>query len=398
MLGYILLFFLIATLCSLLLTPWIIKLAYAFDVVRYPPSYYLKRLKAKGISVDPFKLEAAKRRLEKPPTPEWGGITYIVVFLLVSAIGLLISKQINLGAEVLMDYIWWGFGILVLLINGILDDKFELPSFAQIFAYVLASLLFVFSNFSVAQVNLPFLENIAIDQYILKLSLGSVVITLNIGSDLIIFAFLLYMIMALKVQAGTDAVMETNTFVALLLLLFISYKSGLYTTAFLASVLAGALLGFIFYNWYPARIWSGESGDAVIGYVIGTFAIIGRVNLSAVLILFAIPIVDFAYVLLKRLKRVLKTHKKVWLIFKMSDRNHLHHRLLAAKIKESYIPFIEGIYTLALGVSLYFVPRYLRNEFLVVVYLITFFVIVLVDLWARRRGSFQDYMSANKTR
>ncbi len=377
--------FLIGVVFSILFTPWVIKLAEAFDVVRYPPSYYLSKVKKGKQKLDRYKIEAIKRRLEKPPTPEWGGIAYVVGFLIISAVGLLASKTINLGAQYIVDYLWWGLGILVLLINGILDDKFDMPSVLQLFSYFLATLFFIFSSFSIGDISIPFLAKVPLDWTTISLGIGSLKIVITLWSDVIVFLFLLYMIMALKVQAGTDAVMEFNTLVALLFFVMLSYVGKLYSSAFMAAVLAGLLLGFVFYNWYPAKIWSGEAGDAVIGYIIGTFAIIGRFNLSAVLLLFAIPIVDFAYVLLKRIKRVLRTHRRIIDIFKISDRNHLHHRLLALGVPENKIPFVEGAVTAIIGVLLVILPHQYRKVMLPVVYLVLLIALILIDFKASKQ-------------
>jgi len=384
MLWYILLFAVIGFAFSLLVTPWVIKLAWATGVVRYPPSYYLKKMKQKGMALDQFKLMAIKRRLEKPPTPEWGGISYVLGFFLIAAVGLILSKQINLGAEFLSDYFLWALSIIVLFVVNVIDDKYELPSWVLLTTYIVASLIFVASTFSLVEVSMPFGDKLNLGGSVITAWLGGFKIHLNLWTDLLIIPYLLFMILALKVQAGADAVMEFNTFVALVWVAIISYTSGHLTPAFLAAVLAGLLAGFLFFNWYPAKIWSGEAGDGTIGFIIATFSIIGRSNLSAILILFALPIVDWVFVLYKRLKRVLKTHKKVWLILKMSDKNHLHHRLLKIGLTEPHVALLEGFITFILGFLVYVTPVEYRNELLVIVYIVTWIGMVITDYLAKK--------------
>ena len=384
MLGYIILFGVLGLLFGVFATPWVIKLAWHFGVVRYPPSHYLKQAQEKGIAIDRFKLMTIKRRLEKPPTPEWGGIAYVAGFLILSTIGLLISKDINLGAQLLSDYIWWGLSILFLFTINVIDDKFELSSIVLLIAYFVTSLLFIASNFLLDTVTLPFGNSLHIDIAQIGFWVGPLKVHFNIWTDLLLIPYFLFIILALKVQAGADAVMETNTFVALLWLAVLSFKTGLLTPAFLASILAGLLLGFIFYNWNPAKIWSGEAGDGTIGFIIATFSIIGRANLSAILILFALPIIDWAYVLLKRLRRILRTHKKVWLILKMSDKNHLHHRLMKLGLTEPKVALAEASATFLLGLILFITPIQYRNELLLITYVLIFIGMWITDILASK--------------
>jgi UDP-GlcNAc:undecaprenyl-phosphate/decaprenyl-phosphate GlcNAc-1-phosphate transferase len=96
--------------------------------------------------------------------------------------------------------------------------------------------------------------------------------------------------------------------------------------AVLSAIVAGACLGFLRHNFYPARIFMGDSGALLLGFVLATVSIQGLLKTAATVALFvplfalAVPIIDTSFVVLRRLK-----HGEP---FYMPDQAHLHHRFL----------------------------------------------------------------------
>ena len=97
-------------------------------------------------------------------------------------------------------------------------------------------------------------------------------------------------------------------------------------TAILAAIVLGACLGFLRHNFYPARIFMGDSGALLLGYTLAAISVEGLlktaslVSLLLPLAVLAVPIVDTSFVVAKRLKHGLPVYE--------SDRSHLHHRFL----------------------------------------------------------------------
>jgi UDP-GlcNAc:undecaprenyl-phosphate GlcNAc-1-phosphate transferase len=93
----------------------------------------------------------------------------------------------------------------------------------------------------------------------------------------------------------------------------------------LAALTAGAALGFLFHNFYPASSLMGDCGANLLGYLLGVVAVIGSIKTGAVvtlvvpLILLAVPFLDTGFVVAKRLKY----RRKPW----SADANHFHHRM-----------------------------------------------------------------------
>jgi UDP-GlcNAc:undecaprenyl-phosphate/decaprenyl-phosphate GlcNAc-1-phosphate transferase len=96
--------------------------------------------------------------------------------------------------------------------------------------------------------------------------------------------------------------------------------------ALLSAIVAGACFGFLHHNFYPARIFMGDSGALLLGFLLATIAIEGLVKTAALatlvlpLLVLAIPIVDTSFVFAKRLKYRQPLYE--------ADRTHLHHRFM----------------------------------------------------------------------
>ena len=95
------------------------------------------------------------------------------------------------------------------------------------------------------------------------------------------------------------------------------------TTAIIAIILAGSILGFLFWNFPPAKIFMGDSGSMFIGFILGVLSLISGGKLATVFLVLGFPIVDGLFVVLGRLQR----HENP---FTTPDKTHLHHRFLKA--------------------------------------------------------------------
>jgi len=131
--------------------------------------------------------------------------------------------------------------------------------------------------------------------------------------------------------------------------------------AVVAAIVAGACFGFLRHNFYPARIFMGDSGALLLGFVLATVAVQGLLKTAATVALFfplfvlAVPILDTTFVVLRRLKHGQPIYTP--------DQAHLHHRFLrrgysqrratltmyawcvtlaAAALATRFVPFREG--------------------------------------------------------
>lgn len=126
---------------------------------------------------------------------------------------------------------------------------------------------------------------------------------------------------------GLDGLAAGVSFFASLTLAFLAASQKLYPIAAAFAAIAGACMGFLPYNFHPARVFMGDTGAMALGYLFATLSILGAVkSIAALSILFmtglvlAYPLIDTAFAIVRR-----------WVkgrpIFS-ADREHLHHRLL----------------------------------------------------------------------
>jgi UDP-GlcNAc:undecaprenyl-phosphate/decaprenyl-phosphate GlcNAc-1-phosphate transferase len=97
------------------------------------------------------------------------------------------------------------------------------------------------------------------------------------------------------------------------------------SAAALAALTAGAALGFLVHNFYPAKVFMGDSGSNLLGYLLGVVAVVGSLKTTAALalvvplLILAVPFLDTSFVIAKRLKY----GRAPW----SADANHFHHRM-----------------------------------------------------------------------
>ena len=105
----------------------------------------------------------------------------------------------------------------------------------------------------------------------------------------------------------------------------IAFDLGVHGAPILAAITAGAALGFLFHNFYPASVFMGDAGANLLGYLLGVTAVVGSLKTNAVvalivpLVILVIPFLDTSFVIAKRLKY----RRKPW----SADDNHFHHRM-----------------------------------------------------------------------
>ncbi len=124
-------------------------------------------------------------------------------------------------------------------------------------------------------------------------------------------------------------------------------QHGTSAAAVLAAITAGGSLGFLFHNFYPAKIFMGDAGSNLLGYLIGLAAVIGSlktnvtVALAVPLLVLAVPFMDTSFVVAKRLKY----KHKPW----DADANHFHHRMAAIGFSQRRTVIYLYAWTLSLA-------------------------------------------------
>lgn len=197
-----------------------------------------------------------------------------------------------------------------------------------------------------AMMILPRLRNqfhgIVIDQFNAPL-LGPIHLSVPIAIVVTIVWFVA-MMNAINWIDGIDGLAPTVTLVAAVILFLHTYfwprNDPQFTISILPLVLGSALLGFLPFNWFPARITLGDAGSNFLGLTIAAIAIVGGAKLATALLVLGLPLFDLVWVTVARAvqRKPIAT----------GDKSHLHHRLLARGWGVGRIVGFVG------GVSLFF--------------------------------------------
>jgi UDP-GlcNAc:undecaprenyl-phosphate GlcNAc-1-phosphate transferase len=264
------------------LVPFVIEIAKKYNLLDYPN----------------------KRKVHKEPTPRIGGLA---VFL-----GIFISllRNLQFAKEVL------GFLIALCLIFfiSLLDDIYSLSAVLRLLSQIIASLVLVFFGFKITALTVGF----PLEHFL---------------ETIITIIWIVGITNAINFLDGIDGLVAGFGVFCSFTFLFLSLLTGQKYVSYLSAVLLGASLGFLPYNWHKAKIFLGDSGSTVIGFMLASISIIGWwaeknpiVSLSTPVLILGVPIYDMIYITISRIKNKQVKNFKEWIEYVGKD--HIHHRLL----------------------------------------------------------------------
>jgi UDP-GlcNAc:undecaprenyl-phosphate GlcNAc-1-phosphate transferase len=295
--------FIVSAVIALSLTPWLRRLAVKLGVVDYPNE---------------------SRKLHDSPMPLLGGGALFVAFT-ATALFWAFGSNILLGKDLsLKALLGLTVGGLLIMVGGYLDDRYHLKPAWQIIWPILAALAVIVAGVGARVITNPWGGLIVLDQWKIEVvSLGGVPYYFTVAADLLTFVWLLGMMYTTKLLDGLDGLASGIGAIGSLVIFGLTQFTPFYqpSVGLLAVILAGACLGFLVWNWHPAKIFLGEGGSLYIGFVLGVLAIISGAKIATTLLVMGIPILDVVWVIVRRLWWDKKS-------LAAADRGHLHHRLL----------------------------------------------------------------------
>lgn len=254
------------------------------------------------------------RHLHKAPTPMLGGLAVYFGFLCATlGFGLLGGFLLdgNIPTNILLG-IWVGGAVLML--GGFLDDKYSLPAKYSVLFAITACLVIVFSGIRAVSINNPFSGEVVLLDNLR-------VWGLPLLSGFIVFAWTMTLTYTTKLLDGMDGLVAGVSAIAALVLFGLSLTDAVAQpqTAMLAISLAGSMLGFLVFNFYPAKIFIGEAGSTFAGFMLAILAIVSGGKIATTLLVMGIPLLDMAWVIFQRLRSGQSPFS--------GDRRHLHYKL-----------------------------------------------------------------------
>jgi UDP-GlcNAc:undecaprenyl-phosphate GlcNAc-1-phosphate transferase len=274
-----------------LFTPWVRRLAIRYGAAHAPRA----------------------RDVHREPVPRWGGVAIYAAFVL-SLVVAALSMHFLFGKPILQKTVIQGLGVVLagtlLSIMGAIDDRWELSAGKQLVVQFLCAALVLAFGVKIAVVTNPF---------------GGGMVNLGWWSYPITVLWLVGVANAVNWIDGIDGLAAGVSAISALFLAFMAAWSSQPALAILAAALFGSLVGFLRYNFNPAKIFMG-GGAAVVGFTLASISTVGAFKapvamaVAIPILVLALPIFDTAAVILKRWRAGRPIYQ--------ADKSHLHHQLL----------------------------------------------------------------------
>ncbi len=289
-LGPIIAVFVSAALLALVLTPLVRWVVLHYEIVDRPDA----------------------RRVNTIPVPRGGGLAVSAAFLLVAGVFL----TVNDGSDMVIVLITLQRSeVAALMLGGAvaaglgaIDDLFDLKARWQLFGQVALACFAVALGITIDFIANPFGGR-------------PIVFSGPVAAGLTIF-WIVGMINSINWIDGLDGLSSGIAFIAAVTLGIISLTNPPTQpmVAILCFTLAGALLGFLRWNFHPASIFAGTSGVQFVGYTLAVLAILGTAKVAVALLVLGVPIIDTFWIIVRRVSQGRSPFSP--------DRGHIHHRLL----------------------------------------------------------------------
>ena len=245
------------------------------------------------------------RGLSDRPTPRLGGVAICVGVLLPAVLWLPFKEP------------WKAVLVAALLITLIcaIDDVFDLPPLVKLAGQALCAWIVAYEGARVDNFTLPFIHRVDLSTPV---------------AEIVTVLGLVLIMNAVNFSDGVDGLAAGVCAIAAASFAIIAFDIPVRTApsapiaGTLSAMVAGAALGFLVWNFYPARVMMGDSGSNLLGLLLGCVAVLGTVKTSALvgliapLVILAVPFLDTTFVVLKRMK-----YRRP---ITGADANHFHHR------------------------------------------------------------------------
>ena len=271
----------VAFVASILLTPLVRKFAFRIGAVDQP-NY---------------------RKVHTSLMPRIGGLAIFGAFL----IGFVILRPEDEHAAGIL------VGAVIIILTGFLDDMLEITAKAKVAGQLAAALVVVtWGGLQIEFINLPF------GLFGGQLEFGYLSIPITI-------IWIIGITNAINLIDGLDGLAAGVSSIALIALAIMAIIVGNPFVVATAAILAASSLGFLFFNFHPAKIFMGDTGSLFLGFMISVLALLGFKNVAMIsliipIIILGVPISDTFFAIVRRIRMKQK--------ISAPDKSHLHHCLL----------------------------------------------------------------------
>ena len=273
----------IAGLISFIMTPIVIRIAHRFGAIDVPKD---------------------ERRMHNKPMPLWGGIAIFTGFFVTMFIFSNFEKSKLIGLFI---------ASVVVLITGMMDDIKPLGAKSKLLMQIIAAIILVKSGFEIT-----FFTNFFGDSDLIYLANFALPVSV---------IWIVGVTNTVNLIDGLDGLAAGISAIAAVTLSYMAILNSRYDVALMTIILAGSSIGFLPFNFNPAKIFMGDAGALFLGLVLSAISIEGAlkgataITVVVPILALGVPIFDTAFAILRRLvnKRPIME----------ADKGHLHHRLMS---------------------------------------------------------------------
>ncbi|HEY74866.1 MAG TPA: undecaprenyl/decaprenyl-phosphate alpha-N-acetylglucosaminyl 1-phosphate transferase [Thermoflexia bacterium] len=273
------------------------------------------------------------RRAHRGEVPRIGGLALFLAFMIALGVGQAFHIP-TADPNESRRFLGLILGSLWMFLVGLADDRWDLSPLVQFGAQLVAGGIAIATLIFIERVNNPLTDEVLVFPPILV--------------GLLTLFWVAGMINTVNWLDGLDGLAAGVGAILCIVLAVHMHRTGQPSVAILPLALLGATVGFLPYNFHPARVFMGSTGAFFLGYALAALGIIAGARVATVLLVMGVPIVDVAWQILNRLR-----HRRSPA---QADRGHLHYRLLDLGLSQrtivlAYWAFCGLFGLLALSIS-----------------------------------------------
>lgn len=305
------------------------------------------------------------RRMHKKPMPLLGGLAIIAGFV-VSVVYAFASRNLPQFLDYLKKPGSLGliFGTLIIVVLGIVDDIKVLRAGTKFIFQLVAALIVVATGTSITSITLPFTSG---DHTGMTYILGETI------AFIISILWIVGITNAINLIDGLDGLAAGVSGIASITLFIVAVIRRQDDIALIAASLAGAIFGFLPYNFNPAKIFMGDTGSTFLGFILAVLSIEGTMKsvttlaLAIPILVLGLPIFDTLFAILRRIANGRPISE--------ADRGHIHHRLIDMGLSHRMSVVILYIISGALGLlSIVLVDKGILQSIILLIIIVVFLI------------------------
>ena len=336
--------FLIALIVAYVLTPGVKKLAIKVGAVDKPNA----------------------RKVHTHAIPRLGGLAIYVGFM--AAVLFCVPVRHELLGLLL--------GCTAIVALGIWDDICNIPAKVKLVGQIVAACIPIAFGIQIEWLTNPF---------------GTLIVLPELVAIPVTIFWIIGFTNTVNLIDGLDGLAAGVSFIASVSMILLAYTMNQYLPAMIIVAMAGAALGFLQYNFNPAKIFMGDTGSMLLGYTMAVAAVLGLVKTAATIAL-VVPLIALGLPILDTLFAIIRRKMSGVPIFQ-PDKGHLHHRLLALGMSQKQAVLIMYFVSIVLGIVALFVANVSYQTGIA-----TVVVVLAVIIYTAKRLGILQKTTANSTR